>query len=859
MEKSKREIMAYILLAMFIAGVSYILANAFAGMFPGGEKIFMTGDLYIQYAPLNRLFWKSFLQGKPLDYSFSLGAGMPSIAVYAFYCLSPIQIIFALIEDADIAAILVATIKLMLASEGFCYYALRYLHATPSISISAAVFYALCGYACSYSFYLTFLDALYIMPILIMCVIRAVKQEKFALMSICYAYSFVTLFYTGYMLGIFSALVFGLILIMFGRKKRILPLLIKFFFCVLVAALLSMVVILPTAVYLFGNLSDDRKVFAGLGVTISGTLLNLYMGRFQGYAGHLPMIYCGTLSIISFPLFFLNRWIEIKKKIITSILLIFLGLCVFEPHIYLMIHAFDMPDGFDYRFTYMISFVLLSMMCVTLKRNEVHVYEVIVSSAIYFMAYGVLLCIGIKIGTEDGINLMEWGINTVFIAIWSVFILLLLKKKGCVWIAGLLALLETMVNLYMMQTPDEDGFLRKASLYHVWKVQAEETIKELKKNDDGFWRLYYENALFANDSAFFGYRGVGYFLSVENQTLRYFFNTMGLATSSRVVCDYGSSPALRMLMSQKYMIHGTDPRYEGVEDYKAIVNPYSLPLGFMVSDNILNYKAGDNPFENQNRLLSLMCDDENIIVYDVYTDNAEKNSEGIELIGVQDRWLFKKDANRTIGRYVFRIPYREGQRAYIYIVPRIKGLWQESALLVSERGDTGMIAYESLLSFAHILQMETDDSGMEEAAVYMTDNTVQEQEYKVAYFAYFLEKGLHEAYDKLSSKGMNVISFKDNEIDAEITVTKENEILFTSIPYDDGWHIMDNGSEIDTQPILEGAFLGASLSEGTHSLHITYSNRWAQYGFIATCIGGVLLIVVLWVDTFEGRKIEKCV
>ena len=73
----------------------------------------------------------------------------------------------------------------------------------------------------------------------------------------------------------------------------------------------------------------------------------------------------------------------------------------------------------------------------------------------------------------------------------------------------------------------------------------------------------------------------------------------------------------------------------------------------------------------------------------------------------------------------------------------------------------------------------------------------------------------------------------------------DRKVLFTSIPYDEDWHIVSDGVELETLSLMEGAFLGAKLSEGEHRICIYYENRWIDYGEILSMIGlfGLLVLV----------------
>ena len=64
-------------------------------------------------------------------------------------------------------------------------------------------------------------------------------------------------------------------------------------------------------------------------------------------------------------------------------------------------------------------------------------------------------------------------------------------------------------------------------------------------------------------------------------------------------------------------------------------------------------------------------------------------------------------------------------------------------------------------------------------------------------FAYFNNDALRMIYDELEAGGLRISSFKDSNIKGSINVEDDKNIMFTSIPYDKGWHVKADGREIE--------------------------------------------------------------
>ncbi|MBP3295251.1 MAG: YfhO family protein, partial [Lachnospiraceae bacterium] len=360
MNKQIKEIQ-YSLITGCITAVLVIIVFWCSGRFPGKDHIFLNGDFYQQYMQYIRAFYHKLLHGESLVYSFEMSMGMPSWASYAYESLSPFNIWFAFVSDVDTAAFLTVLSKLMVCGAFFCLCVGYILHTQPEISILLGCIYAFCGYNISYYFNVQYLDGVYLLPLLMFLLYRFVKNGRMAALTAVYAYSFIVLFYSGYMLGVFSGLVWIVLMwYVFGKEKeKYLSCIPRFIFCVLTAVLISAVVTLPTALFIRSHNPEDATKFSGLSVSLAAFLEQFFPGHAQGVTGKIPAVYSGVLTLLTAACFLGGKKQDRRKKIFALIVFCFLLLCTFFAPAYLLIHGFDAPDMSDFRFSYMYSFVML--------------------------------------------------------------------------------------------------------------------------------------------------------------------------------------------------------------------------------------------------------------------------------------------------------------------------------------------------------------------------------------------------------------------------------------------------------------------------------------------------------------------
>lgn len=176
------------------------------GLAPFGNNNLLVSDLGSQYMPFLSAF-KQFFQGETHSlYSFSDALGGTILPLSAYYLLSPFNLIVLLFsyEQLPIAILLIITLKISLMGTSMFYYLQKtYQHAT----VAALLFstsYSLCGFVTVYCLNFMWLDALILLPLLVLGIQRLWDHKKYALYAAILFLSIVTNYYMGYMLCIFA-------------------------------------------------------------------------------------------------------------------------------------------------------------------------------------------------------------------------------------------------------------------------------------------------------------------------------------------------------------------------------------------------------------------------------------------------------------------------------------------------------------------------------------------------------------------------------------------------------------------------------------------------------------------------------
>ncbi len=105
------------------------------------------------------------------------------------------------------------------------------------------------------------------------------------------------------------------------------------------------------------------------------------------------------------------------------------------------------------------------------------------------------------------------------------------------------------------------------------------------------------------------------------------------------------------------------------------------------------------------------------------------------------------------------------------------------------------------------------------------------------------EKKLQEIYEALKDKQIRYTSYNDDKLEGNINVSKD-EIIFTSIPYDEAWEITIDGEKVKPIKILD-SLMGIEVKEGKHQVTMEYKNDFSKSIIISISSFSAFTIIIL--------------
>lgn len=802
------------LAAFLIPVLAMVVIFIQRGIFPFGEQSFLRTDMYHQYAPFFSEFQYKLRHGGSLLYSWNVGLGINFAALFAYYLASPFNWLLILCPKKLIIEFMTYMIVLKIGLSGATmnYYLRRHYRTENFGTAFFGILYALSGYMAAYSWNIMWLDCIILFPVIMLGLERLVYERKWKLYCISLGLSILSNYYISIMICIFLVIDFGALLILEGRaswKERGAHI-IRFSLASLGAGGLAGFLLVPEVLALRTTASGSSnfpKTFSSYFSVID--MIARHIGNVEVEIGldHWPNIYCGVAVLLFFLMYLACRKIRVREKAVYCSLLLFFYLSFSVNVLNFLWHGFHYPNSLPCRQSFIYIFLLLSMCCHGyLNLKDIPWKHVVLA----FFGSVCFVLIAEQTVTESDFHFIAYYAAILFLALYTGLLYLYHKgmNRGILTILALgLVSLEAAVNMAVTSVT-----ITSRTSY----VRDNEDVQDLLGiiPQDTFYRVEKMARKTKNDGAWMNFPSVSLFSSVANADLSKLFKEFGCESSTNAYSITGSTPLINSLLSVRYGLYSDIPEDSPLLTYMGesgstylYENAYTLPLGFMLP-SFMEYEFRPEsgiPAEVQNQFAGLLgCSP-------VLTDAwGEVNGQTFRFIPERDGDYYVYVMNKNIDEVTVDLP--EESRKFDHVK---RGFFLELGWCMAGQ----------------------------EISVSCTGNEIMDAR------AYrFDEDALRQIHERLQGGGLTVTSWQDTSIEGSI-VAKEDGLMFTSIPYDEGWKILVDGREIQGRKVME-AFLGFDLSAGSHQVSMKYHPPGLDAGAV------ISLISLLWILflSFKDRK-----
>lgn len=808
-------------LAFFLPLLTMLMIFIIKGIFPFGKESFLRTDLYHQYAPFLREFQAKLQSFSSLSYSFNLGLGVNFSSLLSYYLASPLNFFVIFFPKTLFIEYITYLIVLKIALSGMTasIYFRKHFRRNDYFSTLFGMLYALSGYIAAYSWNVMWLDCIFLFPLILLGLENMLEKERPELYTVTLALSILSNYYISIMICLFLVFYFLSLLFYYGAEeiKLVGKRLLYFALYSILSALIAAAFLLPAIFALrftaSSGISFPKTITQYFTIIDMAARLFPFVETEQGLK-HWPNIYAGALSLFILPLYFKNPAIQMKKKCIFSFFVLFFFLSFSINALNFIWHGFHYPNSLPARQSFLFIFLLLTAGAEWYGKRKLTSRKDL-SFSLFLTSAFVILCQ--KMITEEAFHWSVFYLTLLFLFLY--FLLFVFEKKGLdssIFTLLLIALcfVEASLNMAVTSVPTTDR-----NAYLEGRKETEKLVKEVRLEDDGFYRFLREDAKTKDDGALMRYNSASIFSSTAYGAVSDWYTKLGMEASTNAYSINGATPLMKSLLALKYEIVKEEPKnskaiglsyVNGEGGYRLYENQYALPLGYFLTKEELSQ------FDLQAGTPALV------------QNSITKALEGEDIL---EPILGKMESS------VYTFTVEKSGDIYVYV--NNEKVKEVKAILPDGEKSFDHVDRGYLLSLGYLEEGST---------VELKSQTENESMDATAYsFSFEVLSGVSE---KLLKRSMEVTKWKDGSVKARLTAA-EDGILFTSIPYDPGWKVKVDGKTVEPEKSM-GAFLGIPVREGEHEMEMQFTAEGSRFGLLLSVNGLLLFALFLFLRKRNG-------
>ncbi|MBR5515974.1 MAG: YfhO family protein [Clostridia bacterium] len=864
------------LLCAFCLPSFLMLLHYFAmEVWPVGNSSVLVLDLNGQYVYFFEALRDIILDGKSLIYTWSRALGGEFMGIFAYYLASPFSIIVALFPEGCITEALLTIFVLKAGSCGLtmAFYLSKTQKSDNIRTVTVSTMYALCSYAIVQAHNTMWIDALIYLPVITYAIEQLVNKRRIILYIAILALTLTSNYYIGYMVCIYCVLYFLYYFVAHSENKEnnfyyerfhFLKSFLRFAASSIISAAMSAWVLYPAYYSLtFGKTEfSDPTFYPELKFQPLDFISKLFFGSYDTVEpSGLPFVYCGTLMLILLPVYFFSKRISARKKIAGGVFLSLFVAFFTISTLDIAWHGFQAPNWLNYRYSFMFIFLALVFTHRALADLEkTNFNKVAISAFSVIMIFFIIQ----KIGYD---HLATSAVIGTVCSVIVLVIALYLVKKDTLWRAGSLILcLVVCLELFSSailhtQDLDEDVVISSRSSYNTFIDRLTPIVNEVYASDAGFYRFEKNFHRKRNDNFTLGLRGLSNSTSTLNASQIELLQKMGFTAKSHWSKYIGQTPVTDALFGIKYIIseESLDPLFynfykEDTEnDLLAYQNPYALSIAYGVNKDILDISIKEryNPFLLMNDTVTAMLGEEQTVELfkQLPIENIKPSNIGTSYVENHKKLYALNDSSEA--RITYTVTALNTDPVYMYIPSE----WPMEATVTVNGEDKG----EYFGTDSHCIKELGDFCEGETVDIRITLGSDEKIYVRDAYeeYFYYLDSALFaEIMPKLRASEYTVLTHSDTKLSGTVKIAEGDNILFTTIPYDEGWQVEIDGKKAEPIKTLD-SLLAFEISQGDHTVEFLYRPDAVVKGVIFSALGTVMFAALVIIDTGKRRKRAK--
>ena len=854
----------YVFMAFFLPVCILVFVFALTGIYPFGSQQLAIIDMYHQYIPFLSELQCRLQGGGSLFYSWNSGGGCNFWCLLSYYGASPLNLLLVFFPKSLIveAVSVILLIKIGL-SGSFMYIYLKNVYnpvellADRKAGLKTVLFssmYALSSFTIGYYWCIMWLDAVMLLPLLMLGLNRLIKDGRMALYTVTLAIIVFSNYYIAIMVCIFVLVyypVYYFITVRNRGAKACLFTTLKAVGASLLGIAMSAVMLLPTyismqnAYYFSSSMPEEWKLYYDALDVIN----QLFPVAHLTYLDGLPNLCCGFLVTVMLACYFMSREIPYREKALNGAFLVLMYLSLNVNKLDFVWHGMHFPNQLPHRFSFVICFVLVAMGYRAFNRlhdiRQSRIFGLFVLIGGYY-----ILAQKILTNAVDNMNMfMYYGLalTTAYGILFGLYKRQKLTRRPFMVLLAVVVAAELCVSTGMYfdtmgNSSRETYNENKASVTRLAKYAGEEGGATADGGNGRFARMEIDDPLIHNCPAFYHYRGMGQFSSTLNSNTTTLMERIGLEghPGSNRFNFNETSPVTSCITNVDYLIAKNrklnDPDYQFVKmdgDSRLYASNYPLSIGYVLPDSIRTWKPYDaNPFINLDDYVRAATSGE---VEKVFVNMGQGVVSGVN---TDPQYVSDSHIESTLrdpgvaGSVDISYNAETSTKYYVYIAAD----YAEDIFIECADSPEDIAVQPDCGSILNIGPIDTG----EEFKIKVNFETGKIGRI-TCYVCTLDEEAWNKAYGMISSSLMTVTDASDTCIKGTVDAGKGG-VFVTSIPYEDGWNMKIDGRKTEIRELTGDCWISAGLSEGAHEIELSFRPAGLVNGLLIT-IASILILI----------------
>ncbi|MBU5365281.1 YfhO family protein [Enterococcus devriesei] len=850
----------YLLASFLLPVLLMVIVYLTIGIYPGSSRSVLASDAFSQFSNFHASFRNMLLGKQGFFYNWNASLGLNYLSLVSYYLggfFTPLVIFFPnqLMPDA---LYFLTLLKIGSAGLAFWFYAKGSFKLPNWSRVALSVSYALMSFTIAHSEIIMWLDAFVYLPLIIWGINRVMDLKKPTVLFVSYLMLFLTSFYMGFMIGIFSVLYFIARLLTNWKvyKKRILP----YGITSLLAGFASMIMILPSILDLRTNGEELTKIttFKTEATAWWDVIAKNMIGSYDTTKyGSIPFIYIGLLPLALCLFFFICKKIPWKNKLAYGAIAAILIASFYIQPMNLFWHGMHAPNMFLFRYAYLLSFLVITLAAWGWEKLDRENTLQLVAACLILIALFAIFW-GMKGKDYNYLKPISLYLSVGFVAVYALlFTGQYFNKIPLKTLTVILLLImgsEAFINSdFMARGILKDWNYASRSLYTEPYPSIKALVDKTKEDNQSFYRMENLDPVSSNDTFNYGYSGISMFSSIRNRHSSGYMDQLGFRSrgtslniryqNNTLLADAFTGIKYNIAKAKNLNKYGFS-KIDSVGEYNLFENDNALPLAFTAPRSIDKLQALPNDnLGTQTQLFNGLSQEQ--FQYFQFLPMNQVGTKNANVTNAGNITTITEKQSNVAKEVSWRVQIPANTQAYLSLYPYDFAELESSTATVTANGQTrqaqiGISGQYYDLGYYQKATMVTFTASFYGTKSISFQNP---QVLSLDTVAYKL------AVDKIKDNGVAMTVGKHS---AEGTVdSEEARTLITTIPYDEGWTAKIDGKKVQTKA-FQNAFVSIHVPKGKHKVTFSYLPK----GFIAGAVSFVVAIglFLLYLRTLKPRK-----